>query len=97
MIKVDEFKIYKDCVKDMIKNHEDGDYIRIYINDLYRGKDITAEQRQELVNLMMFTPITIEHKPNTDLARVHCGISSTGWMNELEALRYYNDQKRIWS
>ena len=45
---MNNFELYKKTVLDMIKSNEGDLYIRSYINDLYRGKDITKSQWEEL-------------------------------------------------
>lgn len=47
------FKIYYRTVRQMINDQESGLYIKIYINDLMRGGDITALQAQVLHNLVI--------------------------------------------
>ena len=36
-------------VKECIEEGYGFDYIRIFLNDLYRGKDITSEERKEIM------------------------------------------------
>lgn len=44
----EHFKLYKQTVDEMIRDREGNGYIRTYINDLFRGKDITQEEFTEL-------------------------------------------------
>lgn len=50
---MNKYKIYEDTVKEMLRDGESGLYIKIYINDLLRGKDITTEESQQLHFIMI--------------------------------------------
>ena len=46
-----DFGVAKKTVEEMVADGESGLYIRIYINDLRRGGDITEEERRELTDI----------------------------------------------
>lgn len=47
------FCLYRDTVNEMIQQKEGFDYIRIYINDLMRGDDITFKQARYLHDILI--------------------------------------------
>lgn len=46
-----DFEVAKKTVEEMVADGESSLYIRIYINDLRRGGDITEEERRELSDI----------------------------------------------
>lgn len=47
------YELYEQTVREMIKDKESPLYIRIYINDLRRGRDITKEECSRLHDIVI--------------------------------------------
>ena len=50
---MNNYKIYENTVKEMLNDVESGLYIKIYISDVLRSKDITTEEAQRLHFIMI--------------------------------------------